>query len=111
MNRLQPVFAALALGLSACGIASAQTAGPSGAAPAAPQPPPEARGPSLDVAYALGQAAIADCKIRGFNITVTVVDSAGVPRVTLRADGNGGSPAASIRKAVTAAMSNFAAVR
>lgn len=61
----------------------AQTAPPSSATP----PPPPARGPALALAYEAAQAAVDACRIKQFNVSVSVVDSAGVLKALLAADG------------------------
>jgi uncharacterized protein GlcG (DUF336 family) len=69
--------------------------------PAAPQPP--ARGPAFDLALEAARTALDVCKEKGFNTGVSVVDSAGVLKVLLAADGT--SPRgvqSSTNKAVTA---------
>jgi uncharacterized protein GlcG (DUF336 family) len=58
---------------------------PTGGTPATPPPP--ARGPAIDLALEAAQVAIETCKANGFNVAVTVVDSAGVQKVLLAADG------------------------
>jgi uncharacterized protein GlcG (DUF336 family) len=71
--------AACVLALTALsGLASAQT-------PEAPQK--AADGPSLAVALELAQGAIAACAQKGYPISVSVLDSAGIVKVTLAADG------------------------
>jgi uncharacterized protein GlcG (DUF336 family) len=64
-------------------------------APALPQapaatrtpPPPPARGPALDVALEAAQIALATCTANGYKTGVVVVDSAGILKVVLAADG------------------------
>jgi uncharacterized protein GlcG (DUF336 family) len=63
--------------LSLAGAASAQ---PPAAAPPAP-------GPSLALALEAAQTAIATCQASGYKIGATVLDSAGVIKVSLGADG------------------------
>jgi uncharacterized protein GlcG (DUF336 family) len=83
---------------SACAAQAPAPPGPrAGGPPGAP-----ARGPSLGVALAMAQAAIAECKARGATISVSVVDSAGLAKVTLAADGSPGLTATSVRKGATA---------
>lgn len=55
-------------------------------APQSPAPPP-ARGPALALAHEAAQAAIDACRARGFAVSVSVVDSAGVLKALLAADG------------------------
>ncbi len=57
------------------------------AAPANTPPPPSARGPALALAHEAAQAAIDACRAKGFNVSVSVVDSAGVLKALLAADG------------------------
>jgi uncharacterized protein GlcG (DUF336 family) len=70
--------------LSFCNIAQAEEA----AAPVAAAPRiPAARGPALDVALEAAQVALATCTANGYKVGVTVVDSAGIQKVVLAADG------------------------
>jgi uncharacterized protein GlcG (DUF336 family) len=79
---MKPItFAALTL--ASLSIAQAQTGG----APATPPPPPPARGPAIELALEAARVAIDTCKAKGFSVAVTVVDSAGVQKVVLAADG------------------------
>jgi uncharacterized protein GlcG (DUF336 family) len=73
------------LALAASGVALAQApAGP----PRPPGPPsPPAKGPSSASAVALAQAAIAACAANGYKVTAVVLNSAGVQRVQISADG------------------------
>ncbi|HVI16377.1 MAG TPA: heme-binding protein [Pseudolabrys sp.] len=58
---------------------------------------------SLAMAQTIAQAALAQCEIMGFKVSVTVVDRAGLPIVMLRGDGAGlHTPEGSERKAYTA---------
>lgn len=50
-------------------------------------PPPAARGPSLKLALEAAQKAVDTCKGLDQKIGVTVLDSAGVPKVVLATDG------------------------
>ena len=50
-------------------------------------PPPAARGPALELALEAAQTALATCTANGYKVGVSVVDSAGVARVVLAADG------------------------
>lgn len=50
-------------------------------------PPPPARGPGLALALEAAQTAVATCTANGYKVTASVVDSAGVIKVTLAADG------------------------
>ena len=54
-------------------------------APQAPPPPP-ARGPASALALEAAQTAIASCQHSGYNVAVTVVDSAGEVRLVLASD-------------------------
>ena len=75
--------AALALVLSGTALAQAP-AGP----PRPPGPPsPPARGPASAVAVELAQDAIAACAANGYKVTAVVLNSAGVQRVQISADG------------------------
>lgn len=76
--------------LSSISSAYAADASPAPVAqPAATQtpPPPPARGPALALALEAAQTAIATCTANGYKAAVTVVDSAGVPKALLAADG------------------------
>ena len=58
---------------------------------------------SLAMAQTIAQAALAQCEIMGFKVSVTVVDRAGLPIVMLRGVGAGlHTPEGSERKAYTA---------
>lgn len=48
---------------------------------------PPVRGPSLELALEAAQATLADCTAKGHRVGVSVVDSAGVLKVALAADG------------------------
>lgn len=85
-------------------LASAQ-APVSGGATVAPNtpPPPPARGPATALALEAAQIAINVCKEKGFNVAVTIVDSAGVQKVLLAGDGaHARGVQSSTNKAVTA---------
>jgi len=56
-------------------------------APAQTPPPPPARGPSLALALEAAQTALDTCTTNGYKAAVSVVDSAGVLKVLLAADG------------------------
>ncbi|MGC3982347.1 MAG: heme-binding protein [Steroidobacteraceae bacterium] len=88
----------LSVGYAATTVAQAPPAAPPAGAPAAKA----VRGPSLDVALAMAQAALAACKSRDAAISVSVVDAAGQAKVTLAADGSPGKTSTSVRKAATA---------
>jgi uncharacterized protein GlcG (DUF336 family) len=53
--------------------------------PPGPAPAP-ARGPGLALALEAAQTAIATCRVNGYNVGVTVVDSAGEVRLLLASD-------------------------
>ena len=53
----------------------------------APVPVPAAPGPSLEAALAAAQVAIQTCKGLDQKVGVTVLDSAGIPKVVLASDG------------------------
>jgi uncharacterized protein GlcG (DUF336 family) len=58
---------------------------------------------TLELAQTIANAAIAQCRIMGYKISVTVVDREGLPLVMLRDDGAGlSTPVGSDRKAYTA---------
>lgn len=50
-------------------------------------PPPPARGPSLSLALEAAQVAVSTCTANGYKTAVSVVDSAGVLKALLAADG------------------------
>ena len=50
-------------------------------------PPPPARGPSSAVAIEMAQAAVAACAANGYKVTAVVLNSAGVLKVQISADG------------------------
>jgi uncharacterized protein GlcG (DUF336 family) len=77
---MKPVLLTALVCLSLAGAASAQQPA---AAPAAPPAP----GPSLALALEAAQTAIATCQAGGYKIGATVLDSAGVIKVSLGADG------------------------
>jgi uncharacterized protein GlcG (DUF336 family) len=92
------------LALAAAGAVQAQTKSAANAV-AVPNnlPPPPARGPAADLALEAAQVAIETCKAKGFNVAVTIVDSAGVQKVLLAADGvHARGVQSSTNKAVTA---------
>jgi uncharacterized protein GlcG (DUF336 family) len=61
--------------------------GQAAVAPAPPPPAPAARGPALADALLAAQTALAACTARQQNVSVAVVDSAGVHKALLAADG------------------------
>ena len=83
------VVIALLAAFSLLNIANAADtpATPQPAAPPRTPPPPAARGPALDLALEAAQTALATCTTNGYKVGVTIVDSAGVTRVVLAADG------------------------
>jgi uncharacterized protein GlcG (DUF336 family) len=59
---------------------------------------------TVDVALEAAQAAVAACKAQGYNVTVTVADRLGSPKVVIVRDGPPGvAPESTRRKAYTAA--------
>ncbi|HEY5807164.1 MAG TPA: heme-binding protein [Povalibacter sp.] len=83
--------------------AGAETPPAPTAAPPPAAPVPAARGPSLDLAVEAARVALDACTAKGFNTGISVIDSAGVLKVLLAADGT--SPRgvqSSTNKAVTA---------
>ena len=77
-------FAAM-LALAASGAALAQAPA---APPRPPGPPsPPAKGPPSAAAVGLAQAAVAACAANGYKVTAVVLNSAGVMRVQISADG------------------------
>ena len=69
--------------------------------PAAPRPPP-ARAPSMELAVEAAQAAVASCKASGYTVSVSVIDSAGVLKALVAADGaSKGAVDSATRKAAT----------
>ncbi len=69
------------------GAAAASSAGSPAAAATTPIPVPAAPGPSLETALAAAQVAIQTCKGLDQKVGVTVLDSAGIPKVVLASDG------------------------
>jgi uncharacterized protein GlcG (DUF336 family) len=95
MKIVQPVV--FLTGFTIAQIASAQTP-----PPPAPQPP-AAKGPSLAAAMEAANAAISNCTANGYTVAVSIVDSAGVTKVLLAADGaRARAVESSTKKAVTA---------
>ena len=64
-------------------IASAQQPAPGGA----PQRVPAARGPETALALEAAQTAISTCAANGYKVAASIVDSAGVLKVLVAADG------------------------
>lgn len=76
---------------------------PTPAAVTAAAATPAAKGPSLELALEAAQATVADCIARGHRVGVSVVDAAGVLKVSLAADGaSSRGVQSSNNKAVTA---------
>lgn len=72
-------------------------------------PPPPARGPALDLALEAARSAIDTCSARQQKVSVSVVDSAGVLKILLAADGaHARGVASSTGKALTALSFNSA---
>jgi uncharacterized protein GlcG (DUF336 family) len=93
MNRSLTILGSLAL---------AATTGTAFAQQAAPQPPP-ARGVEMGLALEAAQAAVSTCLAEGVKGSAAVVDSAGVTRVLLSANGSSKNSAElSPKKAVVA---------
>ena len=89
----------LALALTATAVL-AQSSPQSGSAP---PPPPPAPGPSLELALQAAHTALDTCAVKGFNVGVSVIDSAGVLKVLLAKDGTSARGVqSSTNKAVTA---------
>ena len=89
-------------------VAQSLASGTTPAAAAANQPAgPPAPGPTLQVALAAAQAAIQACTALSQKIGVTVLDSAGVPKVVLGTDGaSARGVQSSTNKALTALAFN-----
>ncbi|MFP5391249.1 MAG: GlcG/HbpS family heme-binding protein [Gammaproteobacteria bacterium] len=103
MKKLNALTALLLLSCSAGALA--QT--PNAAAAAAAPPAPPARGPAYALALEAAQSAIEACHARDQKVAVSVVDSAGVLKVLLAADGaSARGVASSTNKAVTALTFN-----
>ena len=81
--------AVAAAGESATGAASGAQSGVAAEPATGASPPPlaAARGPSLALATEAATVALKACSQRGYSVSVTVVDSAGVQKVLLAADG------------------------
>jgi uncharacterized protein GlcG (DUF336 family) len=80
-SRSLPMFNFAATAIAALSIASVHAQTP----PSGPAPAP-ARGPGSDLALEAAQTAIATCQRNGYNVAVTVVDSAGEVRLLLTSD-------------------------
>lgn len=106
-NRLLAVLAASSVITSAFAQTSSSTGpgpaqAPAPAAAAAPPAPP-ARGPAAVLASEAVRVAVETCAAKGFSVGATVVDSAGIPKALLGADGaNARAIQSSTNKAVTA---------
>lgn len=93
----------LLIATTLCLLTAGATAADAPAAPAVPAAVQAAPGPALDVALEAARSAIAACQALQQKVGVTILDSAGVPKVTLADDGT--SPrgvASSHNKAQTA---------
>jgi len=77
--------------------------------PAAPVPVPAARGPALDLSVEAAQAALAACTSLQQNVAVSVIDSAGILKVVLAADGTSARGVASSNSKAQTALSFRAA--
>jgi uncharacterized protein GlcG (DUF336 family) len=98
MIRPLAIVGALAL-VTASSMACAQQAAPG----AAPQRVPAARGPEMALALEAAQTAISTCATNGYTVAASVVDSAGVLKVLVAANGaTKGAVESSTKKAVTA---------
>ncbi|MFT4257628.1 MAG: heme-binding protein [Pseudoxanthomonas sp.] len=87
---------------SCLGSALAQDAAhPAGTVPAGGPPPPPAKTLTLESALVLAQGAISACQAQGYTVSVSVVDSAGLAKVTLGAD-SVGRTLTTVRKAAAA---------
>jgi uncharacterized protein GlcG (DUF336 family) len=92
--KLNSLAATLTLAMLS-GTADSQT-------PPAANPRAAAPGPSFELALEAAQTAMSTCAASGYKVAVIVIDSAGVTRVALTADGVGsGAVAFSTRKANT----------
>jgi uncharacterized protein GlcG (DUF336 family) len=99
MKRLLLILFVLVDASTAIGQQPAPTADGAAEAPAKPA----ARGPTLQIALEAARAALDACKQKGFAVSASVVDSAGVLKVLLAADGaSQRGVQSSTNKAVTA---------
>ena len=74
-----------------------------------PPPPAPARGPALELALEAARSAVENCTARQQKVSVSVVDSAGVLKALLAADGaHARGVASSTSKALTALTFNSA---
>jgi uncharacterized protein GlcG (DUF336 family) len=102
MIRPLAILGTLALALTSS-MALAQQAAPGAAPGGAPQRVPAARGPDMALALDAAQTAISTCATNGFKVAASIVDSAGVLKVLVAADGaTKGAVESSTKKAVTA---------
>jgi uncharacterized protein GlcG (DUF336 family) len=86
MNNLGHLGVCMMLGIGS--IASAQSTGPASGAPPTDAPPAVAApGPSLETSLTAARAAIESCRKIDQSVAISVVDSAGIIKVTLAADG------------------------
>jgi len=73
--------------LCASAVVLAQTPAAPAAAQSGPAAQPPARGPSLELALEAARTVVESCTAREQKIGVSVLDSAGVPKVVLASDG------------------------
>ena len=83
--------------------ATLMTLGGIGGAASQPLPTQTSKFLPLDLAVVVAQTAMAACKAKGFDVSVTIVDRAGNLKLALIADGADVRPDVSHRKAYTAA--------
>ena len=97
---IRPLALVGALALTAVSsVAYAQQPAPG----AAPQRVPAARGPEMALALEAAQTAVSTCATNGYKVAASIVDSAGVLKVLVAADGaTKGAVESSTKKAVTA---------
>jgi uncharacterized protein GlcG (DUF336 family) len=90
-SKFQQYLLSAALAMVFTPLVHAAEPAPSVPAPAATNTPtpaaPPARGPSLALALEAAQTAVATCSANGYKAAVSVVDSAGVVKAVLAADG------------------------
>ena len=83
VGRFLPLGIAL---LFAC-LKSPHAAEPNAANAAVEPPAAAARGPTLEAALGAARVALDSCKAKGFAVSVSIVDAAGVPKALLAGDG------------------------
>jgi uncharacterized protein GlcG (DUF336 family) len=102
VNKPLSSMTAISCVLAMLGITRAQEPTSS---PSRPVPSVAARGPTLAAAVAAAQTAMSACAVDGYRVSVSVVDSAGVLKLLMAADGTPQRPVeTSIRKGYTAAI-------